>query len=204
MLGEDVQPSRLARARHKLRDLLERRRGARTALVAYAGSAHVALPLTDDAELLESYLDALDPALMPRPGNDPGRALALAETLLAPEPVAGSVLFLTDGIDRAEAEAFRAFAARTGAQPLLLGFGRDLDRAGLEAVADAAGGRARVAALDDGDVDALERGIRTHLVDALGADDALDWRDRGHALVWGVAFCMAFWFRRGWTVQWRV
>ena len=72
MLGEDVQPSRLARARHKLRDLLERRRGARTALVAYAGSAHVALPLTDDAELLESYLDALDPGLMPRPGNDPG------------------------------------------------------------------------------------------------------------------------------------
>ena len=40
----DVRPSRLERGKQKIRDLLELRKGARTALVAYAGSAHTVLP----------------------------------------------------------------------------------------------------------------------------------------------------------------
>ena len=39
MLCTDQQPTRLERARHKVRDLLARRRGARTAVIGYAGSA---------------------------------------------------------------------------------------------------------------------------------------------------------------------
>ena len=61
-----------------------------------------------------------------------------------------------------------------------------------------------VATLEDGDVEALARRIRTHLVDATQDDERLAWRDAGYPLVWGVAFCMLFWFRRGWTVQWRL
>ena len=48
MLATDVSPSRLARAKQKILDLLELRTGARTGLVAYAGSAHLVMPLTDD------------------------------------------------------------------------------------------------------------------------------------------------------------
>ena len=48
MNAVDVQPSRLERAKQKIRDLLALRSGARTALVAYAGSAHTVLPLSDD------------------------------------------------------------------------------------------------------------------------------------------------------------
>ncbi len=40
MEGTDVAPSRLERGKQKIRDLLELRAGARTALIAYAGSAH--------------------------------------------------------------------------------------------------------------------------------------------------------------------
>jgi Ca-activated chloride channel family protein len=43
MLAGDLSPSRLARARFKLNDLLARRRDAYTALLVYAGDAHVAL-----------------------------------------------------------------------------------------------------------------------------------------------------------------
>ena len=45
----DIAPSRLERVKLKVRDLLALRAGARTAIVAYAGSAHIVLPLTDDA-----------------------------------------------------------------------------------------------------------------------------------------------------------
>ena len=52
----DVQPSRLERGKQKIRDLVGLREGARTALVAYAGSAHLVLPLTEDRRILETYL----------------------------------------------------------------------------------------------------------------------------------------------------
>ncbi len=228
MLGTDQQPTRLERARHKVRDLLKRRRGARTAVIGYAGSAHQLLPFTDDTELLEIYLEALHPNLMPRPGDGPAQALALAEQLLAGESVPGTVLFLTDGIDRSAASAFAGFAERTGDQVILLAFGGPdggeiategldlsslpmserlappVDLTGLEAVATAAAGSLLEATLDDADISALSRRIRTHLVDTIDRDEALAWHDAGYPLVWAVAFCMLFWFRRGWTVQWRV
>ena len=227
MLGVDQQPTRLERARHKLRDLLKRRRGARTAVIGYAGSAHLLLPLTDDTELIEIYLEALHPNLMPSPGDEPVGALALAEALLGNESVPGTVLFLTDGIDRSEARAFGEFVERTGDQVLLLAFGAEggaieterldvsalpegqrlappVDRSGLEAVASAAGGSVLSASIDQDDVATLGRRIHTHLVDAIQGDEALAWRDRGYPLVWAVALCMLFWFRRGWTVQWRL
>ena len=49
----------LPRANALVRDLLDRRAGARTALIAYAGSAHLVLPLTDDRAILASYLEAI-------------------------------------------------------------------------------------------------------------------------------------------------
>jgi Ca-activated chloride channel family protein len=228
MLCTDQQPTRLERARHKVHDLLQRRRGARTAVIGYAGSAHQLLPFTDDTELLDVYLEALHPNLMPEPGDDPLRALSLAEQLLAAESVPGTVLFLSDGIDRGAARAFGDFVTRTGDQLMFLAFGGGeggeiategldlsslppaarvappVDRAGLEAVAAAAAGSVFSASIEDEDVAALTRRIHTHLVDAIESDEALSWRDRGYPLVWGVAFCMLFWFRRGWTVQWRL
>ena len=72
MNAVDVQPTRLERAKQKVRDLLELRPGARTALVAYSGSAHTVLPLSDDATMFEAFLDGLDTDVMPRPGDEPG------------------------------------------------------------------------------------------------------------------------------------
>ena len=61
MDASDVQPTRLEAAKHKLHDLTARRSGARTALIAYAGSAHLVLPATDDPALLDSFIQALAP-----------------------------------------------------------------------------------------------------------------------------------------------
>ena len=47
MNAVDISPSRLERAKLKVRDLLALRAGARTAIFAYAGSAHMVLPLTE-------------------------------------------------------------------------------------------------------------------------------------------------------------
>ena len=49
MDASDIKPSRLARARFKIADLLERNRDGLTGLVVYAGDAFVVAPLTDDS-----------------------------------------------------------------------------------------------------------------------------------------------------------
>ena len=85
---------RLERAQQKVRDLLQQRRGAKTALIAYAGSAHMVLPFTDDPDAIDLYLSSLGPELMPVPGKDTAQALALAQQMLAAEETPGTILFL--------------------------------------------------------------------------------------------------------------
>ncbi len=50
MTANDVVPTRLERAKQKTEDLLKLRAGARTALVAYAGTAHLVVPMTNDPD----------------------------------------------------------------------------------------------------------------------------------------------------------
>ncbi len=216
MNGSDQPPSRLERARQKVRDLLALRPGARTAVVAYAGSAHAVLPLTDDASLIELYLDSLTTELMPVPGDRPDLAVQLAQDMLAGE-APGSVLFLTDGIDAGQAETFRRAFAESDHQLLILALGSvqggaladgsglapPLDLPGLTRIRDAAGGWMTTATVDASDVQAVSGRVRRHLVDAIDADERLRWRDAGYLLVWPLALILLTWFRRGWTVQWR-
>ena len=85
MDASDIQPTRLEAAKHKLHDLIARRSGARTALIAYAGSAHLVLPATDDPALLDSLIQALSSDLIERPGKNVAAVLEQAKRLLVAE-----------------------------------------------------------------------------------------------------------------------
>lgn len=226
MLGVDQPPTRLERAKHKIRDLLERRKGARTSVIGYAGSAHAVLPLTNDAGLIELYLASLTPALMPLDGDNASTALTLATEMLAREKVAGTILFMTDGIDRTYAASFGKHRTESHDQLLFLAFGTTnggpisktgsggktfglvnglapgADLGGIKGVSDASGGNVFQATADLADVDALSRRIRSHLVNAIVNDERLQWRDFGYVIVWPLAFLILLWARRGWTVHW--
>src|SRR4029078_11881676 len=95
----DITPSRLDRVKLKVQDILKRRPGARTDVFVYAGSAHMVLPLTEDAGLVNTYVAALQTRIMPVAGNDTAKALKAAEQGLAREDVPGTILFLTDGVE---------------------------------------------------------------------------------------------------------
>ena len=58
----DVAPTRLERAKQKVRDLVRLRPGARTGLFVYGATAHMVLPLTDDGGLMETFRAAPNPA----------------------------------------------------------------------------------------------------------------------------------------------
>ena len=58
MLAEDLRPNRIERAKFKLRDLLNRIDEGETALIAYAGDAHVISPLTSDTHTITTCFRA--------------------------------------------------------------------------------------------------------------------------------------------------
>lgn len=226
MLATDQQPTRLERAKQKTRDLLARRQGARTAVIAYAGSAHAVLPLTDDVSLIEIYLESLLPPVMPAEGNDATTALVLANDMLSGEEAVGTILFMTDGIDRTHAPVFSEHAAASQDQVLFMAFGDKaespirkedaagqdfglvdglapaLDLGGLEAVAAASGTTVVRATPDESDVNTISRRILTNLVSANDEDENQQWRDFGYYLIWPLMFLVLLWSRRGWTVRW--
>ena len=82
----DIAPSRLERARLKLRDLLKVRNGGRTALFVYAGTAHMVLPFTTDFSLFDLYLSSLSTSLMPDRTKDSAAALRAIEDFLKTSP----------------------------------------------------------------------------------------------------------------------
>ncbi len=99
MLAQDLKPDRLTRARLKLLDLLAARHEGTTALIAYAGDAHVVTPLSDDARTLAALVPALTPDLLPTPGSAPEVALAKAlELLTNVGERQGDILLITDGV----------------------------------------------------------------------------------------------------------
>ncbi|PJR14512.1 VWA domain-containing protein [Sinorhizobium meliloti] len=223
MNATDISPTRLERAKLKVRDIMARRKGARTALFAYAGSAHMVLPLTEDASLIATYLAALSPALMPVEGKDTAMALEAAEAALAAEPAPGTILFLTDGVEQG---AFAAFSQYKGRNDLMvLGIGTEeggpvkigsgeyltdgsgarvqarLDVDALKELQSASSAQVATVTLDDGDVDWIVRHIQTSF--AQRTEEGLTrWRDMGWYLTIAVVILVAFTFRRGQSVRW--
>ena len=101
MDATDLRPSRIARARFKVLDLLARYREGQTALVVFAGEPFVVSPLTDDTKTIAALVPTLSPELMPAPGDHAHTALRMADELLRQAGIQnhGEIVLVTDGYD---------------------------------------------------------------------------------------------------------
>ena len=98
MDAQDVRPSRLTRAKHKVLDILKRRTEGQTALVVFAQEPFVVSPLTSDAKTIASMVPTLSTDLMPVQGSRPEHALDQADQLLDHGRIGkGEILLITDG-----------------------------------------------------------------------------------------------------------
>ncbi|MGV2828012.1 vWA domain-containing protein [Myxosarcina sp. GI1(2024)] len=219
MTATDIQPSRLERGKQKVRDLLAQRSTGRTALVAYAGSAHLVMPLTEDRRIIETYLADLSPEIMPRSGNAPALALEVAEATLSKATVPGSIVFVTDGIGTDSTAVFTDYQRQSQNDVVVLGVGTvaggnipnadaasvatysRLDRQGLDALSRQAGIYVTEVTADTTDIRRLNQHIQRHLA-RVRESESDRWRNEGHWLIYPLAVLMLFWFRRGWTIQW--
>jgi Ca-activated chloride channel family protein len=222
----DLEPTRLERAKLKLRDLLELRDGGRTALFVYAGSAHMVLPFTTDGSLFDLYLRSLTTDLMPKRGKDTVQALRTIEDFLKDETVPGTILFVTDGIEPQALPTLRQFTSDKQNRNDILVMGAGTSAGGPVRVGqnqfltDNLGRRvyakldvdalrslrhldiaATTLTLDDDDLNWVKRRVQHHL-QVVQQHNKTRWIDEGYWLTIPIAVIAVFWFRKGWTVRW--
>jgi len=98
---QDIKPSRLKRAKEEIKAMLERMRGHRIGLVAFAGKSFIECPLTLDYCAFRIFLDVLNSQLIPQPGTDLEGAIKTALSLLTSrEARTGAdkaIILVTDG-----------------------------------------------------------------------------------------------------------
>jgi len=102
MMAEDLKPNRLERAKLAIRDLLDKIEGDRVALVAFAGTATVKCPLTQDYGFFRLMLDDTGPESISRGGTLIGDALrkTLDEVYSDRLKRYKDIILITDGEDQ--------------------------------------------------------------------------------------------------------
>lgn len=216
MEQSDVQPSRLLRAKQKILQLLNMRGDTKTALIAYAGSAHVVMPITNDQKMIQHFLDTLSSKLMPVQGKRVETVLPLTKKLLSASTVPGTLLVIGDGASQQSSEQFSQYFSNNGPlqgnQMIMWTIGKSpseidsdsniipMQQAQLNALASSSHGRLVNMTIDAQDVAEVNRFIEHNLV--IVDDKSRPWLDSGYPLTFVVGFIFLFWFRRGWTLQW--
>lgn len=177
--------SRLERAKLKIHDLLAQRPGARHALLAYAGSAHLLLPPTDDAALFTLYLDSLSTELMPRLGRNTGAVLQRMDQLQASAEQPYMRLLVSADVEPG------AEAALAASHTLLWLAGGDTD-----ALSSRLDSPLITMRSDDSDLPLLLRALDASQRLARQDDPDSRWHDRGWWLLWPLALLLVLRLRR--------
>ena len=125
MLAQDVQPSRLEKAKRLVAQLVDKMENDKVGMIVFAGDAFTQLPITSDYISAKMFLESINPSLISKQGTAIGAAINLATRSFTPqEGVGRAVIAITDGENHegGAVEAAKA-AAEKGIQVSVLGVG---------------------------------------------------------------------------------
>lgn len=98
MLAQDVQPSRLEKAKRLIAQLVDKMENDKVGLVVFAGDAFTQLPITSDYISAKMFLESISPSLITKQGTAIGAALNLSVRSFTPqEGVGRTIILITDG-----------------------------------------------------------------------------------------------------------
>ena len=223
MNAADIQPSRLTRAKYKVRDMLNHREEGQTALVVFTSEPYVVSPLTEDAATLAAFVTEVNTSIMPVQGHNISAALKKAGDLIKQANYKkGDILLITANaanlrdINEAKnlaAEGIHtsvlAVATKTGAPiPSTQGFVQDnnqhvaihkLDSASLQQLAQAGQGKLVEFTHNNQDIEQLLQQASTGLNDVTPqSEHSIDlWKDMGGYFIVLVLMIALLAFRRG-------
>jgi Ca-activated chloride channel homolog len=224
----DIRPSRLARARFEILDLLKAAEEGHTALLAFGPEPFLVSPLTRDTKTIAAQVPQLTTDLIPVPGERrTARALLAAGELLGRAGARqGEIILVADGIGAiAETADAAQLLVSEGHRISVLAVGTSdggpvpAEAGGFEPEPD---GGVRIARLGEADLRELARLGRGRYLEAQAGDadtrallgqgtawgemteepslESDQWREEGPWLLLALLPLAALAFRRGWLV----
>lgn len=200
MSASDVTPSRLEAAKLKIAELIHRREDGEIGIWVFAGSAHLLLPPTQDRDVLDYYLESLSTNLVPRAGKNLAQVLEQLQSVNDQSQgvvFPGSVVVVSDSLDRTAVQAMTKYLQQSKDQLLLwkFGYAPSIDVPGnVKAISMSA---------DDIDIQRINRWVDDYqYFDPQDSD--IEWQELGYYLVFMALLICLTWFRRGWTIRWFV
>ncbi len=192
----DLLPSRMERARLKIADFAELRKGQPLGLVTYAGSTHLVLPPTRDTSVVATMAAEISPEIMPKPGDDLAAALQLAERTLG--SAGGTMVVIADTVNESSENDLSEFHAQNRTPVHILGITRtntpEWDT--LRIAASALGATLTPVTPDEADVRALVKDVARVPVVSRDAGEGTRWAEAGWWLVPMIALLSLLDFRR--------
>lgn len=134
MMAEDVKPNRLEQAKAELSKLVDRLPGNKMGVIAFAGSAALLSPLTNDPAAVKMYLESLSPSSVSSQGTSFTEALTLSDKAFKRggaqvdevNRVARVILLVSDGEDHeAPAEELAQQLVKEGTRIFGLAYGTE-------------------------------------------------------------------------------
>ena len=195
-------------------------------MIAYAGSAHLVLPPTDDPALLDTFIQALSTDLISKPGKNVGAVIEQAKRLLIAEESPGTLLLITDGADTSQLSSLATQLNDSALQVLILAVGSEdggiihdangqprtdsngrpalgrFDQAALKQLGSTLDAPLGSLTLNDDDLDWIELHAQQHFQTASDEQRELHWKDAGYWLCWPLLLIAFFSVRKGWSLNW--
>lgn len=197
---------------------------ARTALVAYAGTAHSVVPFSKDYKTIVRQMDALRPDIMPVQGSNLPEGMQLADSLLRDIVAPSTILLVTDNLTQEDVQRIGQTAVHTHVEILAVATPSGgtipvgnrvlkdkngntviprLDVIAMDQVDEIENVNVITVTLDDSDVKIAAAHIRQNLEYIIDPENVEEeWKDFGYWLSLPILLIGLFWFRRGWKVQW--
>lgn len=203
MLEKDLIPNRLARASFKMQDLLAQRQQLKSALIAYSGSAHLAMPLTTDKQIVTSFAQALEPKIMPAQGD----ALAQAVHLAGQQFSAGygTIIVFADSINAEQIKKIQQDSSLKHVRIILYAIASAelLNKVQMKNAASKLNADLVLMSANDSDIKSLLTLIENNFQQA--QSEQQEYQDGGLYLLPLIALLILLWFRSGFIAEaWRV
>lgn len=190
----DPSPSRLERAQLKIVDLAAARKGQPLGLIAYADSAHLVLPPTQDTAIVAQMASEISPAIMPAPGDRLDLALREAVRVLTDGGQGGSILVLADSVET-NPGLLENLEIPVQVQCLAIDRAESAPSESFRNAAEALDAHIETLSMQDDDITAIIRRAAGAPVSRQGEEDG-QWQEMGYWLLPFVVAIVAFSFRR--------
>lgn len=196
----DIQPTRLERAKYKIIDLLSVLRSVQTGLIVYTTEPFLISPLTEDAELIKNLLSAVNYDIMPANGDRPDRAIAFAAEKLKDAGYAKGniILFTSDAGQHFDYALEAAKKAKDNGYAVSVVNVSSLNNEKLKLLSQYGGGIYEKISGNDKDILNLDKLINKSVSELKQSDNKQEIQiDDGYYLVIIPFLCCLYFFRKG-------